>query len=141
MWPFTPSRGSEKPKLVRFHQLHKKLVPPMGECETWQGEVIRIIANAEDEANRNGFINWDEEDDRDISLFVERLCADDTFEEEKKAAIRDFGHSIKLAGRDSDASSPQTQDWEFLFACAVDWIDAHPDPIPLREDGGYIGHY
>ncbi len=141
MWPFTPSRGEEKSKLARFRVLHKQLVPPMGECGTWQGEVIRIIANAEDEANRNGFINWDEEDDRDIDLFVERLCADDTFHEEKKETIQALGDSIKLAGRDTSAPSPQPQDWEFLFVSAVEWVDAHSAPIRLREDGGYIGHY
>ena len=141
MWPFTPSSGNENPKLVRFRQLQKALVPPMGECESWQGEVIRIIGNAEDEANRNGFINWDEEDDRDIDLFVDRLCSDDTFDTKKKEMIRKFADCIKLAGHETEAPSPLEQDWQFLICCAADWCDTHKEPISLKEGGNYVGHY
>ena len=141
MWPFTSSSENAKTKLARFRQLQKLLVPPMGECETWQGEVIRIIGNAEDEANRNGFINWDDEDDRDMDLFVEHLCGDRTFDEKNKKVIRELAESIKFSGHDPDGSSPSDQDWHFLFCCAADWCDAHKEPIPLKEGGDYVGHF
>ena len=141
MWPFKPSPENTALKLTRFRQLQKALVPPMGECETWQGEVIRVIGNAEDEANRNGFINWDDEDDRDIDLFVQYLCGDDTFDAKKKSRIREIAATIKFSGHDTEGSSPSDLDWQFMFCCAADWCDAHKDPIPLRQGGDYVGHY
>ncbi|HWA26103.1 MAG TPA: hypothetical protein VG734_10605, partial [Lacunisphaera sp.] len=106
----------------------------------WQGEVMRIIANAEDEANRNGFVNWDEENDCDIDLFVDRLCGDSTFDPDIQERIRSCAARIKKAGANTKLLMPTKEEWDFMHFRAVDWCDAHPDPIPRREDQGYVGH-
>ena len=143
MWPFspTPKAKSDDYRKQRWRQLWKELVPPAGEAETWQGEVLRIIANAEDEANRNGFMNWDEEDDRDMTLFVERLCDGPTFDDATKEKIRSCADRIKKAGGDTELGLPAMDDWHFMHFRAVDWCDAHPEPIPMPNRGGdYVGH-
>ncbi len=101
---------------------------------------MRVIANAEDEANRNGFVNWDDEDDRDIDLFVERLCGDSTFDSATKEKVRRCAAKIKKAGGDTELPMPTKEDWDFMHFRAVDWCDAHPKRIPIREDQGYVGH-
>jgi len=142
MWPFT---SKSKPKDDAYHkrrwrELWKELVPPAGEAITWQGEVLRIIANAEDEANRNGFVNWDKEDDRDMDLFVDQLCGESTFDAATQERIRSCAVRIKRAGGDTKLPMPTQEDWEFMHFRAVDWCDLHPNPIPMREDKGYFGH-
>lgn len=142
MWPFT---SHHKPKdddyrKRRWCELWKQLVPPAGEAETWQGEVLRIIANAEDEANRNGFINWDAEDDREMDLFVGKLCSGSTFDLGTKQQIRSCSERIKSAANNEERSLPSNEDWRFLHFRAVDWCDANPKLIPLHSDQGYLGH-
>ena len=143
MWPFSskPKPKSDDYRKQRWCELWKSLVPPAGEADTWQGEVLRIIANAEDEANRNGFVNWDEEDDREMDLFIEKLCEDSTFDSSTKARIRDYAVMIKRAGGDSQQGLPPNEIWHFLHFRAVDWCDAHPELIPMPNRGTeYLGH-
>jgi hypothetical protein len=142
MWPFTSKPKAKTPEHYKrkWKELCKALVPPFGEADTWQGEVLRIIGNAEDEANRNGFINWDEEDDRDMDLFSGRLCGDLTFDIPVKGKIRILSEKIKTAGKDEGMPLPEDAEWHFLFSRAVDWCEAHPKPLLIREDGDYIGH-
>jgi hypothetical protein len=143
MWPFSllRRRKSDAYRKRRWVELYRTLVPPLGESETWQGEVLRIISNAEDEANRNGFANWDEEDNRDLDLFVERLCGDATFDPVTKGKIKGFAEEIKRAGINSTLRLPNRALWSFLHFRAVDWCDAHPEPIPTREGNEYVGHF
>ncbi|MDF9828009.1 hypothetical protein M2447_002117 [Ereboglobus sp. PH5-10] len=142
MWPFTSKPKEKSPEYYkrRWRELCKLLVPPSGEANTWQGEVLRIAGNAEDEANRNGFINWDEEDDRDMDLFIEKLCGDSTFIASVQERIRAFGEKVKIAGKDIEAPSPEATEWRFLFSRAIDWCEAHPKPLLMRENEDYIGH-
>jgi hypothetical protein len=143
MWPFTsnPENKNDDYRKRRWCELYKLLVPPMGEAETFQGEILRIIANAEDEANRNGFINWDDEDDRDIDIFVERLCGDSTFDTVTKDKIRNCAEKIKKAGGNTELPMPEDEEWNFMHFRAVDWCDVHPEPIPMRKGGDYVGHF
>jgi hypothetical protein len=143
MWPFTSKSKakSDDYRKQRWKQLCKELVPPAGEADTWQGEVLRLIANAEDEANRNGFMNWDEEDDRDMDFYVKTLCDDSTFDGPTKEKIRSCAQRIKKAGGDIKFGLPPMADWHFLHFRAVDWCDAHPDQMPMPNRGGdYVGH-
>jgi len=140
MWPFISKSKSPEYYKRRWRELWKLLVPLQGEAETWQGEIVRIVGNAEDEANRNGFINWDEEDARDMDLFVERLCADSIFDSSTKGKIRICAEKIKIVGADFELPLPSEEDWDYLFSRAVDWCDAHPEPIPMRDVEDYIGH-
>jgi hypothetical protein len=142
MWPFTSKNNAKDDdyRKRRWCELWKQLVPPSGEADTWQGEVLRVIANAEDEANRNGFINWDAEDDREMDLFVEKLCGDDTFDSGTKQEIQACSERIKLAANNSQRPLPRHEDWRFLHFRAVDWCDSHPQPLPLHTDEGYLGH-
>jgi hypothetical protein len=142
MWPFASKPKSKPPEYYkrRWRELNKSLVPPFGEADTWQGEILRIIGNAEDEANRNGFINWDEEDDRDVDLFVEKLCGDSTFDTSSKEKIRALAAKIKAAGGNVEPPAPENNEWRFLFSRAVDWCEAHPEPLLMHEDGVYFGH-
>ncbi len=53
-----------------LRRLRKNLVPLSGEAETLQGELVRCVDNLNDEAMRNGWMNWDagdEEGDRDFT--------------------------------------------------------------------------
>jgi hypothetical protein len=143
MWPFTSSlkRKSDDYRKQRWRELWKSLVPPLGEAETWQGEILRIIANAEDEANRNGFMNWDDEDDRDMDLFVEKLCADSIFDGATKEKIRAYAEQIKKVGGTTQLPLPKPEIWHFMHFRAVDWCDAHPVPIQMpNQRADYVGH-
>jgi hypothetical protein len=145
MWPFNSQKSfhakSDEYRKKRFCELYKSLVPPLGEAETLQGELLRIIGNAEDEANRNGFMNWDEEDDRDMDLFVDQICEGSIFDEVTRRKIKECAARIKNAAHDTKELLPRAEDWHFMHFRAVDWCDAHPEPIPMRDTGDYAGHF
>src|SRR4051794_14312482 len=64
-----------------LRRLGKELVPLSGEAETLQGELILCIGNLTDEANRNGWMNWDEDDQDSISILRSYLPDPDVFPE------------------------------------------------------------
>ena len=41
-----------------YERLQSALVPPSGQADTVQGEMVRCVGKLTDEAYRNGNINW-----------------------------------------------------------------------------------
>lgn len=112
----------------------------VGEVEIWQGEVLWIIVNVEDEVNWNGFVNWDEEDDCDIDFFVDYLCGGLIFDFVMKERVCGCVVKIKVVGGDMKLLVLMDVEWNFMYFCVVDWCDVYLDLILVCEDSGYLGY-
>ncbi|HEX9174292.1 MAG TPA: hypothetical protein VF861_16705 [Telluria sp.] len=64
--------------------LWRNLVPPAGQSTTVQGELLRAVVKLQDEAQRNGNINWDEGFERFIDFLHLHLVTKSTLSDEKK---------------------------------------------------------
>jgi hypothetical protein len=123
----------------RMSELHRDLVPPAGEAATKQGEIVRCVCNLYDEGFRNGFGNWDDEDEESVSYLLQHLRDPTTFD---SRTVRAIGHAlerVRLAGPSIEAQVP-FEDLKFLLCRTVDWCELHADPIPLQDDDEYVGH-
>jgi len=124
----------------RMLSLWRDLVPPANEADTVQGELVRCIGNLEDESGRNGNANWDEGDEEAVEFLRERLPDLKTFDTASCDRIRQDLDRIAVAGRSGHGEGEDfenhftvTDEFERVIERVVDWCDAHPEPIPLRE--------
>lgn len=91
-----------------------------------QGELIRAIEKLRDEAQRNGNVNWDEGHVILAEYVRDMLLRSGLFDEPATEEIeRDVARLL-------DAEYPETSDEPFdrLVDRAVEWAQAHPDPVP-----------
>ena len=65
-----------------LRRVRKNLVPLSGEAETLQGELVRCVDNLNDEAMRNGWMNWDAGDEDAIEVLRRHLPDGAVFSEE-----------------------------------------------------------
>jgi hypothetical protein len=101
-------------------------VPPRGQAETVQGELIRAIEKLRDEAQRNGNANWDESHVILAEFVRDTLVGSELFDEATNAEIdRDVGRLL-------DAEVPEASDepYDRLADRVVEWARAHADPVP-----------
>jgi hypothetical protein len=106
--------------------LWQALVPPRGQAATVQGELIRAIEKLRDEAQRNGNVNWDEGHVILAGFVRDTLLRSGLFDAPATEEIeRDVARLL-------DAEYPETSDEPFdrLVDRAVEWAQAHPDPVP-----------
>jgi hypothetical protein len=122
----------------RIQELWRELVPPGGEAETLQGELVRSIQNLSDEAFRNGYINWSEKHEEFIKVLQHYLVNDETFDSHTVQELRDdlthiqrSGRTLQSEGELSDmANDPLTR----VARRVVEWCDAHPELL-YRPEG------
>jgi hypothetical protein len=106
--------------------LWQTYVPPRGQAETVQGELIRAIEKLRDEAQRNGNANWDESHVIFAEFVRDTLVGSELFDEATNAEIdRDVGRLL-------DAEVPEASDepYDRLADRVVEWARAHADPVP-----------
>jgi hypothetical protein len=113
--------------------LWARLVPKSGQADTVQGEVIRCVGKAADEAYRNGNINWESGFERLIRSLAATLDDAQTFTVEERQKIRAAAQAI-ITGFESPDLSGRNSPYYFLTEMAVRWCIAHPEPVPHPID-------
>ena len=106
--------------------LWQAYVPPRGQADTVQGELIRAVERLRDEAQRNGNGNWDG-GHVILAEYVRDVLVDSgPFDE---AAIREIENDV---ARLLDFERPETSDepYDRLTDRVVEWARAHPKPMP-----------
>ena len=106
--------------------LWQTYVPASGQADTVQGELIRAIEKLQDEAQRNGNINWDEGHEIFGDFILETLCASMVFD---KTATNEIKADI---ARLRDFEHPCLEDdlYDRLTDRIVEWSRHNKDPIP-----------
>ncbi|MDE6926003.1 MAG: ankyrin repeat domain-containing protein [Acetatifactor sp.] len=105
------------------------LVPSRGKCATAQGEVIRISARVDDEANRNGGVNWDAEYQKMLEMLTQYFSRENALNASEMDVAR---KAIAEIGR-SKASPGCQKQIDRLMELAVKWIRQNPEPVLLEE--------
>lgn len=131
MWLFKKVKRYDWKK--EHARLWKELVPPTGQADTVQGELIRIAGKLTDQAFRNGNMNWDADHERMWRYIGETIIDDPIFSVEDKAQLRE---KIEVIIRDQECPnlSGDSSPYHFVSEKVVDWCIAHPTPIPHAED-------
>jgi hypothetical protein len=114
-------------------RLWNALVPPEGQAETLQGELIRIAGKLTDQAFRNGNMNWDAEHEMMWRFVGKHLDDPETFGEEARQLIRDKIEEIIRDNKAPDLSGDGCC-YYVISERVVDWCMAHPTPIPHKKD-------
>jgi len=130
-----PEDGETKPyNWKKEHtRLWNELVPPHGQAETLQGELIRIAGKLTDQAFRNGNMNWDADHEKMWRFVGKHLDDPQTFNESERQLILD-----KIEEIIGDKDRPDVGDdgccYYIITERVVDWCMAHPTPIPHQKD-------
>ncbi|MCG5213802.1 hypothetical protein [Streptosporangium sp. KLBMP 9127] len=111
-------------------RIWKTYVPPRGQADTVQGELLRAVEKLRDEAYRNGNVNWDEHHERLLAYLHEKLTGSGLFDAETSRQL--------IADMDllADFEHPLVDDEPFdrVTVRVIDWCRTHPDPIPHEHD-------
>jgi hypothetical protein len=111
-------------------QLWKKYVPPSGQADTVQGELIRAVEKLRHEAQRNGNGNWDQGHEIFCSFIRDTLCNSGVFS-------NDIASTIQLdVSRLRDYTHPYLEDdiYDRLTDYIVEWSRNYPEPIPRQPN-------
>jgi hypothetical protein len=131
MWPFRRAKRYDWKK--EHARLWKELVPPEGQADTLQGELIRIAGKLTDQAFRNGNMNWDADHERMWRFIGKKITDDSTFSAQDRELVHEKIEEIirdeKCPNLSGDASP-----YYAVSEKVVDWCIAHPTPIPHSED-------
>ena len=105
-----------------LRRLGKELVPVSGEAETLQGELVRCIDNLKDEANRNGWMNWDEGDVESVDVLRRYLPEPDVFSQGMCQQIDKALDVVRYAGeRGADEGVFASEELTFLGERVAEW--------------------
>ncbi len=87
MWLFAKHEKSYdwKDELIR---LWERLVPQVGQADTLQGELVRIVGNLIDQAYRVGNKNWNTKHEIMWLFVAEKLTSSDCFTDDVKDEIK-----------------------------------------------------
>lgn len=131
MWPFRKRKAYSWKK--EHTRLWSELVPPQGQAETLQGELIRIAGKLTDQAFRNGNMNWDADHERMWRFIGAQISGDRIFSASERTQIQEKIEEIirdqECPNLDGDRSP-----YYFVSEKVVDWCMAHPTPIAHSED-------
>ena len=125
---FTKGKNAIEKK-AQFQQLWNYLVPASGKAQTAQGEVIRIAGRVSHEIMDNGSINWDEDFNKMMKVFVKYMLLGNPLENNAKAAKRISDILLKCA----KAGTCNEYMCAGLCECAVDWVQQNPNIMPFLE--------
>ncbi len=114
-------------------KLWQALVPPSGQADTLQGELIRIAGKLTDQAFRNGNMNWDADHERMWRFVREKIAGDPIFEPKEQKLIRE---KIEEIIRDQECPDLSGEGCPYYIVTekVVDWCLAHPVPIKYIAD-------
>lgn len=105
-----------------LRRLGKELVPLSGEAETLQGEVVRCIANLNNEATRNGWMNWDEGDVESVNVLRRYLPDSDVFSDDICRQIHKALDAVCSAGkREAGKGVFAYEELSFLAQQVAEW--------------------
>ena len=128
----------------------KQLVPPSGQADTLQGELLREIEQLRSEAQHNGNVNWDEDFDRFCDHITQALSGRPELSQKEQQEIGCILAFFKECGQYAAAYqageiSEDALDPERLAYTADDLYDRvcdrigklqrlHPEPIPYVKN-------
>lgn len=115
--------------------LWNELVPPSGQAETVQGELIRCVGRLSDECTRNGNINWSDGFVLMAEYLRRHLC-DGTFDQETSQDIaEDVDDVVAAADAPETVFNVEDEDtFDRLTDRVVEWCQRHPEPIAHVRD-------
>lgn len=115
------------------------MVPPRGQAETVQGELLRAVEKLRWEAQENGNINWDEGFITLLSFLESHLVGHAGFDEADRTTLRNDIHRLRsflpvteLADRSDSGSLPYVEDdlYNRLEDFVVAFARANPVALP-----------
>lgn len=122
-----------------LHRLHKELVPVAGEAETLQGELVSASSNLNDEARRNGWMNWDEGDIESLDVLRRYLPEPELFSQEIRQQIHAALDAVRYAGEHgADKGVFAYDELTFLAQRVADWCRHHTELIYKRPDATWL---
>jgi hypothetical protein len=95
----------------------REFVPPSGQAETMQGELLRAVEKLRDEAIRNGNGNWDRGFEILLAYLERQLPDPAVFEPETIGAVR----AILLRLHDQEYPLLEDAPYDYLADRVVDW--------------------
>ena len=109
------------------------LVPPLGQADTVQGELLRAAERLRGEAHRNGNINWNDNFELLLDFLKEHLCDTDIFSEETVEQTR-----TDIANLRGGEMNAQVNDeiYARLKKRVVEYCEHHPELIEKPENEG-----
>jgi hypothetical protein len=116
----------------KFKRLWEDLVPPQGQANTVQGELVRAAGKLKDEAFRNGNLNFGKNQKILCKFIRDNLKDPKVFSRDELEQIDKCVDRI-LDAEHPDISGPITC-FHQLFEMTVRWCDAHPDLISRESD-------
>lgn len=119
------------PRKVELRRVWAEHVPARGQALTVQGELLRCIARLDDEANRNGNINYSRGHTQMRNYVRSVLIDPSVFDAETLHRLDGYLSRIRKTG---DALIGDDTAWEHLNNAVADWCLAHPEPIPREDD-------
>lgn len=123
----TPKPSTEK-HTEFLRELWRTRVPRFGQADTVQGELLRCLARLDDEANRNGNINYDRDYGRMRKYVMKTLLDPTVFTPDQLATLRaDLANTKKNDYLDQSG-------WTRLNDAVAEWCLAHPEPLPHTHD-------
>jgi hypothetical protein len=130
--------GKKKPEgswQQTIQRLAKELVPPSGEAETLQGELVRCINNLSDEATRNGWMNWDVGDKESIEVLRRYLPDSKVFSEAVQEKIHAALDKICYAGeKGADEGEFGYDQIKFIARHVAEWCNFHEELIYKSQE-------
>lgn len=134
--------GSKKPVETwqeTMRRLSKELVPLSGEAETLQGELVRCINNLADEAERNGWMNWDDGDLESIETLRRYLPVEEVFPESVEKEIHSTLDKIRYAGETgANEGKFGCDEIKFIARHVAEWCNLHQELIYKQPDAIWL---
>ncbi len=128
----SPIYVSEEAGDDAFQSLWAYLVPPGGKAQTAQGEIIRIAGRVQHEFLDNGCMNWDDDFQKMLDVFLKYLRLGNGFDAEDLKSAEILVQLLKDNGEKGFIDDRLTA---VLCSRAVAWVKQNPEVIaPLEAD-------
>lgn len=123
---------NEEDENKAFRMLWDYLVPSYGKAQTAQGELIRISGRIQHEFLDNGCMNWDEDFQKMLDVFLKYLQLGNGFNEEDLEMAGVVATLLKENGQKGFIDDRLTH---ILCSCAMAWVKQNPEVIaPLEAE-------
>ncbi len=115
-----------------FQMFWDYLVPSNGKAQTAQGEIIRIAGRVQHEFLDNGCINWDEDFQKMLDVFLKYLQLGNGFSEKDLEIAEVLVRLLKENGEKGFIDDKLTT---VLCSCAMTWVRQNPEVMaPLKAE-------
>jgi hypothetical protein len=109
-------------------KIWQELVPPIGQCKTVQGELLRAVEKLRDEAQRNGNVNYHESHKLLAKFVLDTLINCEIFDKKEIAKIK--SETKKLM----KANSPYTEDDAYDYLTDRICVFCIKNPALIRHE-------